>query len=199
MKVDRYSRMVALLKVTLPLLALGILSTLFLISRSFDPTGSIPFADTEVQERLSNQQVTGPYFSGTTAEGDQIAFVAEKLTTTDGRTGTNYASDVDVQLDFAGGGRAMVTARDAEVNIAADRAELTGDVVVVTSNGYTLESDLLKLRLSQIEVISPDAVFGTTPFGTIEAGSMHLLTPDGQTGSQLLFTGGVKLLYQPQS
>ncbi len=48
MKVDRYSRMVALLKVSLPLIALGILSTLFLVSRAVDPPMTIPFADSEV-------------------------------------------------------------------------------------------------------------------------------------------------------
>ena len=197
MQPDRYSRMIAWLKVILPLLALGILSTLFLVSRAVTPPGTIPFADSEVQERLSNQQVTGPYFSGTTMDGDEIAFIAETVTTPSGEIGTNRASNVDVTIDTPGGRQINVTALEADLNIADDRANLVGDVVVVTSDGYVLRSDLLNLRMSRMEMISPGEVSGRTPLGDLEAGTMHLYTPEGETGSQLLFTGGVKLLYQP--
>ena len=46
---DRYSRMVAIFKVLLPLAALAILSTLFLLSRTIDPTTTIPFADQDFE------------------------------------------------------------------------------------------------------------------------------------------------------
>ena len=94
MQADRYSIMVARLKVALPLMALGLLSTLFLVSRAVDPTVAIPFADQEVQDRLKNQQITGPFFSGVSARGDQIAFVADIVTTKQGQFGANAAEDV---------------------------------------------------------------------------------------------------------
>lgn len=196
MRGDRYSRMVTWLKVTLPLLALGILSTLFLISRAVDPPATIPFADTEVQDRLTNQQVTGPYYSSTSENGDQIAFVAETVTTPDGVIGSNKAKNVDIQLDLISGTIVTVTANEADVDIAKDETDLIGDVVVITSHGYILQSDLLQMRLSQLEITSPDTVTGSTPVGHLEAGSMRLFTPAGQMESLLLFTGGVKLLYQ---
>ncbi len=197
MQSDRYSRMVTLLKVMLPLLALGILSTLFLISRVVDRPTVIPFADTEVLERLTNQQVTGPYYSSITNKGDQIAFVAEKVTTPDGQTGQNKAEDVDVTIDTTSGSQINVTAQHADVNIAADQTDLIGDVVVVTSTGYVMRSELLKLKMSQLDMTSPDAVTATTPLGDLEAGAMHVFTPEGASDSHFLFTRGVKLLYQP--
>ena len=97
MQVDRYSRMVALLKVSLPLIALGILSTLFLVSRAVDPPSTIPFADSEVQERLTNQQVTGPLYTGMSANGDQIEFIAETVVNSPDEVGTNISQNVDVR------------------------------------------------------------------------------------------------------
>lgn len=199
MQGDRYSRMIAWLKVTLPLLALGILSTLFLVSRAVDPPSTIPFADTEVQERLTNQQVTGPYYSGTTMDGDQIAFVAETVTTPDGQPGVNTAENVDVTIDTASGRHVNVTAHKADVRIVEDQTDLTGNVVVTMSSGYVLNSELLHLKMSRVEMTSPGQVAATTPVGDLEAGAMHLFTPEGSNGSQILFTGGVKLLYQPKA
>ena len=198
MRGDRYSQMVMWLKVALPLIALGILSTLFLVSRAVDTPTAIPFADTEVQERLTNQQVTGPFFSGMSANGDEISFVAETLTTPNGRTGANRAETVDVRVDYANGLQLLVTADWADIDVGKDTSELTGDVVVTASNGYVIRSDLLNMRMTQMEMTSPDRITATTPVGDLEAGAMHLTTPDGAAGSQLLFTGGVKLLYQSQ-
>jgi lipopolysaccharide export system protein LptC len=196
MRGDRYSRLVALLKVSLPLLALGLLSTLFLISRAVDPPASIPFADAEVQQRLSSQQVTGPYFSGTSVTGDQIAFVAETVTTPNGETGINRAEQIDLQVEMVSGTRLTVKAAEAEVDIPRDRTDLTGDVEITTSTGYVLNTDLLQLRIARLEMVSPDRVTGQTPVGDIEAGQMRVFTPEGQTESLMLFTDGVKLIYR---
>jgi lipopolysaccharide export system protein LptC len=198
MHTDRYSRMVAWLKVSLPLLALAILSTLFLISRAADPPVTIPFADSEVQDRLTNQQATGPYFSGISANGDQIDFVADTVRAMPDSIGTNIAENVDVNVDFVSGVKANLTAKEAVINIAEDRTRLTGDVVIVTSQGYVLESDLMLVRMSSPDMNSPGPVTGTTPVGTIDAGTMHFFVPDDTGDSQLVFTNGVKLLYQPK-
>lgn len=75
---DRYSRVVSYLKVALPLAALALLSTLFLISRTINTDPSIPFADFELENRLRGQQVTAPFFTGTTATGQEITIAATK-------------------------------------------------------------------------------------------------------------------------
>lgn len=198
MQVDRYSRMVAWLKVSLPLVALGILSTLFLISRVVDPPSTIPFADSEVQARLSSQQVTGPYYSSMSADGDQIDFVADTVVNSTEHAGTNIAENVDVVVNFASGVTATLKANRAETNMPEDRSRLSGDVKVVTSHGYELESALLLVRMSTPDVLSPGAVEGHTPVGPIEAGAMHYFVPDDADGAQLIFTNGVKLIYNPQ-
>lgn len=199
MHTDRYSRMVAWLKVTLPLVALGMLSTLFLISRTVDPPSTIPFADSEVQERLTNQQVTGPYYTSMSANGDQIAVIAETMTGPTGVDGTNKGKDVNIEMNMASGSTVTAIGNDAVIDIANDKSQLIGDVKVTTSAGYVLFSDELLLRMSVTDVISPGAVRATTPLGDLEAGAMRFFVPEGQEAGQWVFTKGVKLLHQPNT
>lgn len=194
---DRYSQTVALLKIALPLMALGLLSTLFLVSRAVTPTATIPFADAEVQERLTNQQVTGPYFSGTSPEGDQITFIAERLQTPDGTIGANRAEDILVNVDFANGTNLILEADVAELSLAEDLSSLDGNVEIVTSQGIALESERLLITLSKLDITSPGKVHGETTLGTIDAGALHVSAQEGTANPQWLFTNGVKMLYHP--
>lgn len=195
---DRYTRLVGLLKVLFPLIALGLLSTLFLLSRSVDPETQIPFADTEIQERLRDQQITAPFFSGTTVNGDEISFSAAKVTTPDGSTGGNMALDARAELTLVDGTVITVDANETTFDIAADRVELTGDVVFETSAGYVLKTDRITAAMSSLNVTSPGAVSGTAPDGTLNAGAMTLSKPDADGAAQLIFTNGVTMVYSPK-
>ncbi|MGJ8627264.1 MAG: hypothetical protein ACSHXB_09920 [Sulfitobacter sp.] len=198
MRADSYSRWVSWLKVLFPLAALGLLSTLFLLSRAIDPETVIPFADKEIQDRLRDQQVTGPFFSGTTAEGDLISFSAETLKTPDGRTGSNRAEDVIVKVAAIRGTKITVVAAMSEFDIANDLAELTGNVVITTSAQYRIISDKLSSQLSVLNLKSPGPVEATSPAGRLNAGSMLITSSEEGKPAQLIFTNGVKLVYTPK-
>jgi lipopolysaccharide export system protein LptC len=193
---DRYSRMVAWLKVLLPLMALGLLSTLFLLSRNIDPMAAIPFADSEIQDRLRDQQVTGPFFSGSTIRGDQISFSAGKMGTAsnDGTT----AEDISAQIDLASGSRIVFFADRGVIDLAQDQSTLSGNVLITTSSGYKINSDRLIAAMSALSVESPKEVTATGPIGTLTAGAMRLNAPENAGNAQLVFTDGVKLIYDPQ-
>lgn len=198
MQTDRYSRIVGWLKVLLPLLALAILSTLFLLSRVIDPEAVIPFADKEIQDRLRDQQVTGPIYQGVTADGDELAFVADKLITPQGQTGANEAEDVQVTMNLASGSTVVLTAARGRVDIAANRTDLTGDVLITTTTGYRIASEMLRTQMSTLNVESPGPVSGAGPIGTLDAGAMTLDAGQAGKPAQLIFTNGVKLVYEPQ-
>ncbi len=195
---DGYSRMVAWLKVSLPLLALAILSTLFLISRVVEPTATVPFADTEVQQRLARQQITGPYFSGISSDGDQIEIYAEVFSAAGGREGENSIQDVRLSVKFADGLQAELVADKATVNIAEDLSRLDGNVRFETSDGYALSGNHFAVRMSSPEISATDTILGETPAGSVEAGSMHIDITEDNGNIRLLFTKGVKLIYNPK-
>lgn len=199
MQGDAYSRLVAWLKVMLPLAALALLSTLFLFSRAVDPTASIPFAETEIQERLRDQQITAPFFSGTTAAGDQISFVAEKLITPAGTVGRNEAEIVEIEIETASESRILMTSNHASYDLTEDMSTLTGQVIITTSAEYDIRSDEVRSRMSRVEVESPGAVAGLSPMGEINAGGLRITARDGENAPiQMLFTDGVKLVYLPK-
>jgi len=198
MQADRYSKMVLWLKVLLPLMALALLSTLFLLSRKVDPELAIPFADKEIQDRLRDQIVTGPFYFGTTADGDQVAFSADTLTTPPDNAGTNRAHGVNVVMDLASGAQVTLSSDIGLFDIAGNLADLQGHVVITTSTGYRVESDQMLARLSTLDVRSPGPVHSVGPPGTLVAGQM-VLSSGGQDGAaQLVFTNGVKLVYTPK-
>lgn len=198
MQRDRYTRLVSWLKVVFPLAALGLLSTLFLLSRAIDPELAIPFAEKEIQERLRDQQITGPFFTSATSAGDELSFYADVLTTPDGRTGNNRAENIRAAINTKTGSTYRLQSDSAEFNIAQDQADLLGGVVLTTSTGYRLTSDKIVSVLSALNLQSPGAVYGTAPGGTLEAGSMSVVETDPETGPQMVFTNRVKLIYRPQ-
>ena len=194
---DRYSQMVSLLKVAFPLAALALLSTLFLLARAMETDTAIPFADFEIQERLRDQQITGPFFSGTTQTGDQISFSAQKLSTPQDSIGTNRAEDVNATLQSAKGATFELQANVAELDIAGNAANLSGAVSMATSTGYNITTEQLSSQISTLDVNAPKMVKVTGPVGTFTAGNMRIFSPNEAENTQMLFSGGVKLVYTP--
>jgi len=74
---NTYSRVVAWAKVLLPLLALALLSTLFLVARTVDPAQKLPFADIDVDAIAREQRIGAPKFNGVTKEGTAISLSAD--------------------------------------------------------------------------------------------------------------------------
>ncbi|KIN74358.1 LPS export ABC transporter periplasmic protein LptC [Sulfitobacter guttiformis] len=189
--------MVSLLKVAFPLAALALLSTLFLLARAMETDTAIPFADIEVQERLRDQQITGPFFSGTTQTGDQMSFSATKLITLDGTVGTNRAEDVLARLQTAQGATFRLLADTAELDIAENSAVLNGDVSMTSSTGYRIDTAQITSLISTLDVTAPHQVDANGPLGKFTAGNMRIFTPSEGDNTQMLFSGGVKLVYTP--
>ena len=194
---DHYSRMIALLKVLLPLMALALLSTLFLLSRNTEPMASIPFAEAEVNERMRDQQITGPFFSGSTEQGDQISFSAGKIGVADGN-GRVTAKDVSAQIDLSSGARLVFFADLGEVDIANDTSILSGKVLITTSTGYKINSERLVSAMTSLNIESPNEIIAEGPLGTFSAGSMRLTFSEKTKFTQMIFTNAVKLIYDPK-
>ncbi|WP_415405198.1 hypothetical protein [Tateyamaria sp. SN3-11] len=194
---DRYSRLVAWLKVLLPLTALGLLSTLFLLSRNIDPMAAIPFAETEIAKRLQGQQITGPFFSGTTDAGDRVSIAAGTMATRS--DSNNEAEDLSAQIDLASGTRVVLFSDRGQFDMVSNTSALEGNVVITTSSGYKLTTDALAAEFDTLVVESPGPVAGTGLFGRLNAGQMRLQREEGDENAQLIFTNGVKLIYDPKT
>jgi len=195
---DSYSRRVAFLKITLPLAALGILSTLFLLFRCGAPNATIPFSDAEIAERVRDQQITAPRYAGSTDRGDDVFLEATKAVP--GKAGgPGQAQDLRGEIRLAGGGTVTFQADRGQVNVPDDSATFEGQVTITTDTGYTLTTDLLTTAIRRVDATAPGPVAGTGPLGRLNAGTMHLWAPDSDANqTHLRFTDGVKVVYHPK-
>ncbi len=193
-----YSRLVAWMKIVLPLAALGLLSTLFLISRSIDPTKAVPVGEIDLAQRAQDQGATNATFAGMTSGGDQIAFVA--VTARPNRSDPRLieAEDVTAEIMLQSGARIDVVSNQADLHQNDYTATLTGDVHIVTTTGYDLRTARLEAKLDALYAETPGAVKGTGPPGILTAGRMVLQGNEETGDAHLLFTDGVKLVYTRQ-
>lgn len=194
---DRYSRTIAFLKVLLPLTALAILATLFLLSRSQDQVATIPFTDADVSSRTRDQQVTRPFFSGTTTKGEEIIVTADTARPGDRET-PGDATNMSARLKLAGGQQIKLRSDEGTFDPKGDTATFIGRVRIETSTGLVVLTELLNAALDGIEGDSPGTVTGSGPMGEFTAGSMQFSAKSGDGDVHMLFKNGVKLIYDPK-
>jgi lipopolysaccharide export system protein LptC len=194
-----YSNLVAGLKVLLPLTALGILSTLFLISKKVDFESAIPFADVELEKRLRDRQITAPYISGQTNDGHDITLTLATAHPDIDDPSRIIAEQVGALISTTGGTEITVRANAGEMSSAFNEVELDGDVEIVTSAGYIITTDTMLFGLEDARAETAGHVIAESALGTLEAGRMAL-RPSGENNEiYLFFTKGVRLVYTPQN
>lgn len=200
---NAHSRLVAWLKILLPLAALAILSTIFLFSRTIDPSRAIPFSKVDVRALAREPRITAPDYSGMTSDGTAISATAASARPDPSQPGKATAHLVHATLTTRSGGVAHITAQDGKIDNTAGRMVLTGHVTLVTSDGYTVTSPRMVTQLHETDIVGDGPVDATGPLGHLTAGHMHLTRPqapnEASAGYVLVFKGGVKLIYHPQT
>lgn len=203
---DRHSRIVGWLKVALPLAALVLLSTLFLVADRIDPEAAIPYAKVDVEDLARDPRMTAPAYAGTTSDGAALTLTAEAARPATGNR-VAEAEGISVTLTMPGGGSTDVSAATARLDTAAGQLALAGGVTVSTSSGYRVTTDGLMAELDRSAMESAGPVAAEGPAGRIEAQSFTLTrgnkTDPAASGAVkpylLVFSGRVKLVYQPAS
>ena len=193
-----HSRLVRLATLVLPVLALMLLSTLFLVARKVNPDHAIPFATVDVSERARDRQLTMPRFTGVSQGKTAFDLSARKAKPDADDPRKMSAEALRLVLSDDKGGQSTVVSDTGDIDTAARQIVLTGDVRVETSTGYALRTDQLEGSLGRLSVVSPGEVTGDGPLGTLRAGSLRL-EEDDAGNARLLFTNGVDLLYTPPS
>ena len=193
-----HSTMVAWLKVILPLAALGILSTLFLVSRTINPEDAIPFAEVDVADRIREPRLTAPTWAGVMQDGAAMTVTAAEARPKDATGGDASATALRAVVDMPGGERTELVAASGRLDMAARRLIVDGGVTITTSTGYTLRTGALDAALDRTSLTAPGAIEGDGPGGHLTAGSMDM-TSAGSTPERyvMVFKNGVRLLYQP--
>ncbi len=193
------TRIVRWLRIVLPLLALCLLSTLFLFSRDSQTESQIPYAEVDAEAMARDPRLVAPQYAGVTDDGAQLALTAAEVVPREGGTAR------DLRLDWrrADGLTADVTAPQASMDDGTIR--LRGGVQMTTSTGWTVNAQGIDAAMDRSRLAAGDGVSAQAPFGTLTAGQMELApggpgggdAPGDDAASILNFSGGVRLIYQP--
>ncbi len=196
-----YSRLVQILKIALPLAALAILSTLFLLSRQIR-IGDLPAgAGFDITILREAQGFGSPSIVGTTPQGDTIRISARRFIPDLSLTGGFRATEIAIVVERSESELIEFSAASGELAGPQQDVVFFGGVVVKMAGGVEISTDRIEARPDLSQIHAPGAVSGQTPFGDFSAGSMTLSrdrTPDGPAQYSVLFQNGVKLLYFPK-
>lgn len=195
---NAYSRLVTWLKIGLPLLALALLSTLFLVARTIDPEQGLPFADIDVAGYAREQRVGNPTFAGVTQDGASVVVRAASAKADPDNADILNADTLSAKIGTPDGGEVSFSAPAAAIDGENQRIELAGGVHLNTSSGYTVTTDRLAATLDQTHLQTEGAVHADGPVGTLDAGQMTLQLDQSTGGYVLVFNKGIKLVYTPQ-
>lgn len=192
-----HTRVVSWLKVVLPLMALALLATLFLVSDQVETTTAIPYSQVEVEDRLREPRMTAPTYSGLTDDGATLTVEADAARPGAGITpGESSASGLSGRLASPDGRGADLRASLARIDQDARQLFLDGSVVVTTTEGFTLKTEALVVAMDRSHLESRAPVAADGPPGRITADHMQMTRGEqAEEGYVLVFNGSVKLVY----
>jgi lipopolysaccharide export system protein LptC len=213
--VTAYTRLVRGLKIALPLLALGLLSSIFLWPREARFDGGLVYTSADLLALGEGLAVTRPRIAGATEAGEPFVVTAEQATP-DGPDPETVALDA-VRAEFrqADGREIVLAAAKGSLHPKAERLSLSGDVALDTSDGYRVRTDRVEADLGAGALVAPGRVVAEGPQGAITAGSFRARRVTGEEaaaaetqddpprlgalppGDYLWFEGGVRVTWQP--
>jgi lipopolysaccharide export system protein LptC len=194
-----YSQFVRLLKVLLPLIALGILSSLFLIADRIEPNTQLALSELDAGEVLTRPGITNPTFAGQTETGETIRLQAQ-IVEPDG-SGAMFARGLFFSMTQTDGTTLDVTSAEGMIPAGSEPVEFAGGVMVATSTGLVVDASRLSAARDMSRFEAKGSVRATSPFGDFQSGGLVIersIANDGSTSYRAIFNGGVKLVYNPQ-
>ncbi len=196
---NAYSRLVFWLKIVLPLAALGILSTMFLVGRSIDPSRAIPLSKVDVTELARESRITAPTYAGVTRDGAQLVVSAGTARTDAAKAPRRAdATKVAATLTAPDGRVTRMHADRGTVDPAKNRLTLDGNVVIDTANDYRIHGPKLGAALDKSWLEASGGISAMAPMGHITARALTIRPDPAKPGSYVLvFKNRVRLLYRP--
>lgn len=202
MKTYRHHIMRAL-RLVLPLSALALMATVFLLARSIDPDVAITTIGRDIAALTREPRIGGARIALMTRDDSAVIIHAEVIRSD---AVANTADPLRLYLDGPIGSislrndtQVQFKAQTGTVDQAADTLVMQGGVTIETSDGYSVHLPELRSRLSHVDIRGVDGVRGHGPAGELSAATLHLTQHATDTeGYVLAFKGNVRLLYIPE-
>ena len=190
-----YSSMIVALKIVLPLSALGLLATLFLISKPMPTQSQLPFSEAKRLDLISDQKITAPYYSGVTAGGDSVSLSARQILPDPAEEDTVLVEDLAILIKPRQAKQIRLTAGMGRYQVEKDELVIDQLVEVISDAGYRVSSPKVLVKLGKTWLRAEGPIEGSAPNGSLSAGELEIFRQEAAQGLQIVFKGGIKLLY----
>ena len=195
---NRYSQFVMAAKIILPLLALGLLSSLFLLSGAPDGEQTIPFSEIELEEIVEGQRILRPRYQTVLDNGARARFTAESARPDLSNPDRFMASEITGQIVQLDGVQIDIRGAEGVMDNPRGMLRLEGGVRLSRTDGFTLSAEGAEVQLDGQWAETTSDVIVLGPGLTLSAGRA-VMKPDDKSGArEVVFTDGVKLVYTPQ-
>lgn len=194
---ETYTRFVGVLKVALPLIAIGLLSTVFLVQREDTFEGGLVFTKVDIATLGDGLTISNPRFSGITRGGDTFSLTAVRAIPDSSIPTRIEMTDISADLSYEQGRTVELTAAHGLAHVKAQVLELDGGIHAESSDAYTIETDGGVFQMTDGTFESSGPVVLTGPTGNLEAGKMRVTPGNDSQNHVFWFENGVKLTFQP--
>lgn len=194
-----HSRVVTILKLGLPLVALALVASVFLVQTDDRLGGTITFSDADVDQLGNGLRLTNSVFTGTTSSGDRFRFSAATVIPDAAPPKRATITRLDGTLELLEGPTVTLVADTGDLDIETQRLDIAGNVRIATSDGYELVSDKATIDFVSGSFVAGDEVLARGALGEITSGNLHV-TPAAATGEarRFSFSHGVRVVYDPR-
>ncbi|MBT3330128.1 MAG: LPS export ABC transporter periplasmic protein LptC [Rhodospirillaceae bacterium] len=186
----RYSRFVGMMKLLLPLMALGLVVAVVIWPNEFrEATGFHLSYDTPDDGSAAELTMLHPRYLGTDARNRPFVVTADRATQ-DPKDQRNVTL-LQLQADMAtADGRWFTIMADKGVyHQQRQQLRLQGPINLFSDQGYEFTAQIADIDLKAGRAVSDQPVRGQGPFGTLQADRMEV----DDFGQRLLFMGNVKM------
>ena len=194
---DNYSRLIKITKITLPGIALIILSVLFLLPDKRTTIQAFDNIDKSLLKIVQKAGIDKPSFRGTLASGSNLELYANEIVPKDKNNNLIEINEITARLELDPKIVATAYAKKGVINIEKQTAEMVGKVNVEGFNDITVEASDLKVFYDKAIAKTHQPVLMLGNFGMIRAGAAEFSDQSQKSdiGYVLLFSDGVKMLY----
>ena len=193
-----YFRVIDFLKIALPVIGVGLIIAMFVLSRDQVSQAVLPFDKNKFELELAKQQINQLYYSGQTVAGDELALSAQAAAESlEGQDKLEMKS-VSATVKTKNGLEITMIAQFGEYSYSEKLLKMSGSVLISSSTGYQLSTPVLLVSTDGTYIQGNGPVEGFTPMGKIQAGKIEIKRENTNSPMQLWFSEKVMIDYDPK-